>query len=224
MYRLSGTQAIVVTLWLIALTAFCVMAGFAFVYTTFPLDLRLTLRIQDIDNAVFAHAVDWAEDLADGRILIAVYVIVAAALWLSQHRFEVLLLALIALARVVNAAAKEIIERARPTAELVLISDQASGFGFPSGHAQGSLLFYGFLAYLAETLIDNRLARRLVQAACLAIIALTWIERVYVGAHWPSDVIGGGLLGLAILIPIVWVHQLYLARSSRKGAKVSLTE
>ncbi len=224
MYRLSRAQAIVITAWLIVLAVFCIMAGFAFIDANFPLDLRLTLRIQEIDNAAFVRAVDWAEDMTDGRLLIAVYLTVAAALWLSSHRFEVLLLTLTALGRVVNMSAKEIIERARPTAEFVLVSDHASGFGFPSGHAQGSLLFYGFLVYLAEVTIEFRPLRRLVQAICFAIIVLTWIERVYVGAHWPSDVLAGGLLGAAILIPIVWLHQPYLSRPDRKGVSGNLTQ
>jgi undecaprenyl-diphosphatase len=223
-YGMTRAQVRLVTLWLVLVAAFCALAGFALVHSYFPGDLWLILRIQDIDNEAFARAVDWAEDIADGRLLIWVYAVIGLALLVTGHWFEAGLLLLTFLARSINSLAKEIIERSRPTPDLVIITDPASGFGFPSGHASGALLLYGFLAYLAEIMVPQLLVRRLVQAFCIAIIGLTWLERMYVGAHWPSDVLGGGFLGAAFLIPIVWLHQLYRLRQLRKSAIPSLTK
>lgn len=199
--------------WLIAVLAFGVMAAFAVAYDRFPGDLAFTRNLQRVDDAAFEQSMDKAEDIADGRVLIGIYIGMGAALLLMARRLEVALLALTALGRLANTAMKDVVERARPPADLVRITDPADGYGFPSGHAAGVLLFYGFAIYLAEVIIDQPLAKRLIQAFCAAVIVLTWLERIYVGAHWPSDVIGGALFGAAVLLPIVWLLRRLKLRS-----------
>ena len=62
--------------------------------------------------------------------------------------------------------------------------------GFPSGHAQNAVVFWGFLAHWAR--------RRWAAAAVLAIILLIGVSRLYLGVHWPIDIAGGWLIGLII--------------------------
>lgn len=195
--------AVFVALWLAALIGFAVLAGFAAAYDTFPADIWLAHRIQEIDSAVFARAVDWAEDLADAPLMIAVWLAAVAGLLAVARRGEALLLLIIMSACLANSGLKELVERPRPSPELVQVSHDSGTFSFPSGHAEGAMVLYGLLAYFAGLLIPYRPLRLLVQAACLWVIAFTSLERVYVGAHWPSDAAGGlyfGGLALAALI------------------------
>jgi hypothetical protein len=101
-YGMTRAQVRLVTLWLVLVAAFCALAGFALVHSYFPGDLWLILRIQDIDNEAFARAVDWAEDIADGRLLIWVYAVIGLALLVTGHWFEAGLLLLTFLARSIN--------------------------------------------------------------------------------------------------------------------------
>jgi undecaprenyl-diphosphatase len=102
---------------------------------------------------------------------------------------------------------KDLAERPRPTDDLVQVSAQANGFSFPSGHVLGSVLLWGFLCYLAAKTIPHRGLRLGVQALCLSILVLTGLQRIYAGAHWPSDVLGGYAWGLALVLPAAAVRE-----------------
>lgn len=78
---------------------------------------------------------------------------------------------------------------------------------FPSGHAARLTFLSGFAALLAS--------RRVVTLAAAAFVALTLVARVYIGDHWPTDVIGGAALGLAFALPAAaWVRQSAASKSS----------
>lgn len=87
--------------------------------------------------------------------------------------------------------------------------ESPSSPGFPSGHAFGAVLFFGLVWWLAPMLARSRLACRAVRALALRLILATGYSRVLVGAHWPSDVIGGYLWGLLVLLPLLRAASLW---------------
>jgi undecaprenyl-diphosphatase len=195
-------------LWLVLLAGFAVLSGFAAAYDRFPADLWLAQRLQEIDVPGFERALDWAEDLADTPLIIVVWLGGVAALFAAARRWEALLLLTSVLARLLNAGVKELIDRPRPAADLVTVSDQPSSPAFPSGHADGVIVLYGLLFYFITLFVSQPGLRLLGQATCLCLILFTGVERVYVGAHWPSDVLGGYYLGGLILAAIIAGHRL----------------
>jgi undecaprenyl-diphosphatase len=116
-------------------------------------------------------------------------------------------------ARLLNSGLKEVIERPRPSPDLLGASDQPSSFSFPSGHAEGALVLYGLLFYFAALYVRNIWLRLPVQAACLWVILFTGMERVYSGHHWPSDVLGGFYFGALVLTALIAFDRLALSRS-----------
>lgn len=202
-------------LWLIGLAGFVVLCFFASAHNTFAGDISLTRRLQDIDSAVFARALDWTEDTTDFPLVAAVYALVATTLFLLAGWRSALLIAAALLARAMNSGLKEIIERPRPSSDMIDVTDQPSTFSFPSGHTGGSVVLYGLIFYFATGYIPNARLRIFVQAICLWIIVVTAVERVYSGHHWPSDVLGGVLYGILILSALVALHRLVVVSSKQ---------
>jgi undecaprenyl-diphosphatase len=201
-------------LWLL-LAGFAILSGFAAAYDRFPADLWLAHRLQQIDAVAFVRAVDRAEDLADTPWAIAVWLGGAAALLAAARRWEAVLLLASVLGRPVNAAVKELVDRPRPADDLVVVREHPSSSAFPSGHADGAILLYGLLFYFITLFAPHPILRRAGQAACLWVILFTGMERVYAGAHWPSDVLGGYYLGGLMLLALIAAHR--LGSGFRKG-------
>lgn len=102
---------------------------------------------------------------------------------------------------------KELVARARPPASASLVD--AAGHAFPSAHAASSVALYGLLASLLLRRLDGRarVAAAVLTVAGVVVIGLT---RIYLGAHYPSDVLAGWLVGLVVAVA-AW----QLARTAR---------
>jgi len=95
-----------------------------------------------------------------------------------------------------DTVAKAVVHRARPTADIVHVVQQVSGYSFPSGHVVFFSTFLGFLMFLGYTLLKERVVWRSALLIVLAFfVATVGISRIYLGAHWFSDVLGAYLLG-----------------------------
>jgi len=194
-------------LWLLTALGFAIVAGFAAATDYFPTDLWLAHRLQDVDDAAFSDALDWARRLAEMPLVAAVGVGGALALMLLARRLEAIWLVAALVVSLSNRGVKFLVDRPRPSAGLLDVSDKASGLSFPSGHVTAAVVVYGFIFYLAGFLIPARFLRLPVQASCLVVVVLTALQRVYVGVHWPSDVLGGLLFGGLLLALLIWSHR-----------------
>jgi undecaprenyl-diphosphatase len=92
-----------------------------------------------------------------------------------------------------------LVNRPRPPADLVGLNVPFRGLGFPSGHGYQSFVLFGFFIFLAGVNIGRTWLRRTVQALLALLILTIGISRVYLGAHWPSDILGAYLLGGSFL-------------------------
>lgn len=103
----------------------------------------------------------------------------------------------------VNVVLKTIWDRERPDAAIVNVAVRTAGTSFPSGHTMGAVAFYGALAALAWIHLDRRQYRLPIVLFLILIPMGTGFSRIFLGAHWLSDVVAGAALGLFILIPLV---------------------
>jgi undecaprenyl-diphosphatase len=126
------------------------------------------------------------------RNLFAIMAVVAL-LFLRLRREATLLAATVALAWIVNSAIKHLVGRPRP--EIVPHLMEAGGNSFPSGHSFNSAVVYISIALAFAAMSKRRSVRTTVIAAAIAAsIIIAW-SRVWLGVHWPSDVIAGWLGG-----------------------------
>ena len=100
--------------------------------------------------------------------------------------------------------------RDRPDLALsVLASDS---YGFPSGHTIHAVVFLGFAMYLADLHLHVVWFRRLVQIWIGIVVIVVSAGRVYIGVHWPSDVIGGLVFGFIYLMIALAFYRRYRVR------------
>ena len=93
---------------------------------------------------------------------------------------------------------KGIFERPRPELEARLITQ--GGFSFPSGHSMNCIVCFGILIYLIRRYCPDRRAANILTVLLILLITGIGTSRVYVGVHFPTDVLGGWSLGLAFLM------------------------
>jgi len=186
---------------------FVVLSTLAATSATTPGDVWLERQLQSIHSGAFAWTLDYTSNWATDPL--ATTMILAGALTavcIGGVRAGVLA-ALLPVTRFLTPTLKETFERPRPSAALVHVQAHLGDYSFPSGHAFNSMLIYGLFFYLATIYVRPRLLRHLVQAACLWVIVLTPMQRVYVGEHWPSDVLGGMVLAALFLSLGIAAHQ-----------------
>jgi undecaprenyl-diphosphatase len=109
---------------------------------------------------------------------------------------------------------KVLVARHRPASDLVHVLNPATGYSFPSGHA----VFYTWVAVMLAAAIAPKISPRgrpFLWLGAALVILIGCIARVYDGVHWPSDVIGGFLLGLAWCAFVLWLPERWLPTPSR---------
>jgi undecaprenyl-diphosphatase len=130
-----------------------------------------------------------------GSSPVLVTVALGLAVWLgvARRRREALLVAGTTLgALLLSPVLKNVIERARPgDGHLVLVNSWA----YPSGHSLTSTAVIGLLTVLTASRFPSRAARAAVAAAGVCLVVAVGVSRVYLGVHWPTDVLAGWLIG-----------------------------
>lgn len=95
-----------------------------------------------------------------------------------------------------NKLLKQLFQRARPDDILPLI-DQG-GYAFPSGHSVTSMAFYGLLLFLVQTRMEDRKKANALSLVLLVLIVLIGPSRIYLGVHYPTDVLAGWAEGIFV--------------------------
>lgn len=129
-------------------------------------------------------------------------VLVPLVFWLADRRFARVFSGAVLFTMWLNDGLKALVDLPRPAGpELrVLGRETAEGGGFPSGHAQGPVVTWLLLAWIVR--------RRWFTGAALGLVLLIGFSRLYLGLHWPIDVLGGWAIGALL----VWIAVALLSR------------
>ena len=130
-------------------------------------------------------------------VLYVLLALLGVLVWRRTQRWQPLVLALawLGAGQLVRLAINQAVSRPRPPQYLQLVA--ARGYAFPSGHTATATIGYGLLVGLAVILAPR--SRRWATTAALMLALAVGVSRVYLGVHWPTDVLGGWSLGVAWL-------------------------
>lgn len=134
--------------------------------------------------------------LGSGAVLVVVAVLVTGFLALSRHFAAALFVAVASLGgATLNTILKTLFDRQRPDLEMRLI--EIDSLSFPSGHAMSSATIYLTLAVLLTRLVTRRREKIYLLVAALLLSFVVGLSRVYLGVHYPTDVVAGWAAGVA---------------------------
>ncbi|MFA8439721.1 phosphatase PAP2 family protein [Pueribacillus sp. YX66] len=112
-----------------------------------------------------------------------------------------------------NRGLKYVYGRERPTINPAV---EGTGFSFPSGHATGSIVFYGSLIYLVVRSHSTSSLKWLFSLISFIVILFIGLSRIYVNVHYPSDVLGGYAFGLTFLMGSIFIFEWIFALRQRR--------
>ncbi len=209
-----GTMFLAFYLWL--LSGVIMLSFIAQRTQFFPGDMSITKTLQKRRSPWFRNVMLGVSEIGFPRLSIPITISIAGIFWALRFRLEAIFILLTTSSNLLNALVKRLIKRPRPTQELVTVVKVINEPSFPSGHVMHYTNFFGLLIYLLATNWRSGKLRNTLISICSALIASIGPSRIYLGAHWPSDVMAGYLYGglwfgglMALYLRIkAWIHPL----------------
>ncbi|MEK8127237.1 phosphatase PAP2 family protein [Paenibacillus filicis] len=181
-----------------------------------PFDVQIAAFVQGFEHPSVTKVMELFTFIgsAKGTLLTAALIMVILFVGL-RHRMELMfMMCVIGGSAVLNQLLKMVFHRERPFVHRLI---EETGYSFPSGHAMGALALYGALAFVLWRHTSTRLGRGLLLAACCAMIFLIGLSRVYLGVHYPSDIIGALLASGFWLALMIGAFQRTWSRSKSRS-------
>jgi membrane-associated phospholipid phosphatase len=190
------------------------------VFVLFAIDTFLVVQNDvlpfDVPTAVFIQGINWGPvtflfgliNVTAGVWQVLLGVVVVVALFIYERRAGWLML-IGSISSLLDNIIKLIISRQRPPADLVHILSPTTGFSYPSGHA----VFFTWMSFMLAVAIAPKIQptlRPVLWGLAGLVIVLTCLARVWAGDHWPSDVLGGVLLGVGWSAFVLWLPERWL--------------
>lgn len=182
-------------------------------------DNSVTDYVTSLRTPALNQFFQFVTDLGDVYAYLIVTTIVALFFFfkLRNKKFILQLLGVVILSALANLALKEAFDRARPTIDHLVVVKTLS---YPSGHAMSAMAYYGFLIYLIFHIKMNKWLRIFLTLLFSALIFFIGLSRVYLGVHFPSDVVGGfvaGLIWVALCVVLFNIIDLLRQRKVRNS-------
>ena len=203
--RWLGPTALVVFV-LFAIDTYLVVAN-----QVLPFDVPIARFVQQLNWGPLVYAMQLINASA-GIWQVLLGAVAVVALFIFERRAGWLML-IGSISSLLDNIIKLIISRQRPPADLVHILSPATGFSYPSGHA----VFFTWMSFMLAVALAPRIRptiRPILWIAAALVIVLTCISRVWAGDHWPSDVLGGVLLGIGWSAFVLWLPERWLPSPS----------
>lgn len=208
-----------ITLSIVSLIVFAIITNDVLQLETAMIDESLSQAVYAYRNPSLTQIMIIISLLgADIAVLIAGIVTVGLA-WKKHKHEAILFITVLAIGLFINVLLKMIFQRPRPEFDPLL--DLSSSYSFPSGHAMNSFIFYSILAYFVYHFTKNKVLSIAAVVLALILIFLIGLSRVYLGVHYPSDVLAGYIAGLFVFVTAIVLERTLSFRKLVQNVKVS---
>lgn len=215
------TRAFIISV--ISLAAFVLMATLIEAHKIVQFDSTIINLVQGIESPALTAIMKFFTFIGSTKIVVILSILIIYFLYkVLYHRLELILfIAVIAGTPIINFILKSIFHRARPEFHRLI---EIGGYSFPSGHAMNAFSVYGILAFLLWRHIATRTGRTLLIIFSIIMILMIGISRIYLGVHYPSDIIGGYFASGFWMTTTLWFFQWYVERQPQlKGRQLKKT-
>ncbi len=205
--RVIGILVSVLSLWIFAQLARRVLQQ-----QTNAFDTAIMLAMRGIHNPLFDQAMMGTTFLGDPTILFIICLVLGVWLYRHHRRSAANTLAIAYLgALLLQFVLKPVFTRERPALweQFILLRD----YSFPSGHALMSLVVYGLISYILTGYFPQR--QKLITSITVLLVFAIGFSRVYLGVHWPTDVIAGYAAGAVWLVACILSLRVWQQRRHR---------
>lgn len=192
---------------------FIFLAITAAFFPYFNLDVQISELIQSVSTPGFAQVM-WFVSFLGNQPWMEIILGTSFFLFLKQKMRLEAVVSLFSVATGVAAGSlvKIIIHRPRPEADMIKVLVSLTDKSFPSNHTLIFTIYFGFLLYLSLYVFENKYLKLVVSSISIFMGAFIGISRIFLGAHWASDVLGGYILGTVILLLTIQLYRSIKAR------------
>ena len=189
----------------------------AWAYPTFPGDEDALMRLQSLRSGFLDDTAIWFANLGLPWVFMPAVVALVGCLFLARRYADIVMiiggLAVIGIGQ----GLKTLVDRPRP--DYYFVETLPSGLSFPSGHSLLAVIMGGVLIYLVGRWVRPLLLRRAIQTGLVLMVIMMGVSRVYLGAHWPSDVIGAYVFGVMALVGLIGLRNAVATAREPLGAQ-----
>jgi undecaprenyl-diphosphatase len=177
-------------------------------------DSTIIAGIQGLESPWLTSIMKFFTFIGSGTPVAVIALLVLFFLYkVLHHRRELILFIWVVLGTTfLNEILKTIFHRARPTLHRIV---EANGYSFPSGHSMSAFSLYGVIAFLLWRHLSTSISRGLLILFSIFMMIMIGVSRIYLGVHYPSDVLGGFLASGCLLAVSIWFYQRYMEKRSK---------
>lgn len=208
---------------LLTATLFILTIGFiglsclVYIFPPSLIDLEVSLEIQEHHNLTLDHFMTFISWFGTMPVSVIMVGLIALIFFLTKYKREAVFTLFTLSSGVLSTITKALINRSRPTKDLVRIIEITRQQSFPSGHTMFYTVFFGFLIIVMDNLKYLNYHLRIgVTVLSAVMILMVPFSRIYLGAHWFTDVLGGVILGLLSLFVIGYYY--LFGKGSKRSA------
>lgn len=174
-----------------------------------PFDLKSNEELQEQASPLFDSIMKGVSALGDFAIAPTLVALAVLTFAIRRQWLESIFMLATTSSVLLDLVLKLVIQRTRPfplVQNATGLIQRINEYSYPSGHVLFFVVFFGFFSYLAWIHFAGR-SRIIVTAICWMLIALIGPSRIFLGAHWASDVLGGYIIGMIWLFILILAHK-----------------
>lgn len=185
-----------------------------------PIDQTIISKVQGLESPALT-AIMKGFTFLGSSLVVGILIVLVLVFFYKVFRYRselVLFIAVMVGSTLLNQVLKHVFHRARPHVHRLI---EETGFSFPSGHSMEAFALYGILAFLLWRQLHTAWAREILILFSVIMILAIGTSRIYLGVHYPSDVIGGYLASGFWLFLIIYFYQWEMERryERKRGRK-----